>query len=193
MSDADRRSDPRLDRRTFGRLAVRGAAGLLVSALPWRPRIARAASGTGALAPALRDRLASSPYVYVSPLRSDGRESTCHAELWFGWLDDAAVVIVSHDGWKARAVARGLDRARIWVGDHGRWKTWYGGTNEDFRQSPHFEARAERSRDAKLLDRLLGLYETKYPEEIADWRDRMRGGFADGSRVLLRYVPIRPA
>ena len=31
-------------------------------------------------------------------------------------------------------------------------------------------------------------YETKYPDEIADWRDEMRNGFRDGSRILIRYV-----
>ena len=88
-----------------------------------------------------------------------------------------------------QAIARGLANARIWVGDHGRWKNWYGGTNEAFRQAPKFEARGERVKDDALLERLLALYEKKYPAEIAQWRGPMREGNADGSRVLLRYVP----
>ena len=40
-----------------------------------------------------------------------------------------------------------------------------------------------------MLDRLLANYEKKYPEEMGDWRVPMRSGFADGSRVLIRYRP----
>ena len=56
-----------------------------------------------------------SPFVYVSPLRADGSESTCHGEVWYAWLDGKVVLITARDRWKARAVARGLDRARIAV------------------------------------------------------------------------------
>ena len=51
------------------------------------------------------------------------------------------------------------------------------------------EARGEKVKDAALLDRLLAAYETKYPAEIADWRDKMRSGYADGTRTLVRYTP----
>ena len=134
--------------------------------------------------------LDESPFVYVSPLKRDGSESTCHAELWYAWLDDAVVVIVSSDRWKATALARGLDRARIWVGDHGVWKTWYGGRNEAFREAPSFVGHGARVKQDALLERLLERYETKYPAEIADWRDTMREGYADGSRTLIRYTPV---
>jgi hypothetical protein len=132
--------------------------------------------------------LEKSPFVYVSPLLSDGNESSCHAELWYAWIDDSVVVNVASDRWKATALARGLDRARIWVGDHGRWKGWVG-RNEAFRAAPHFDARGERVTDKALLEKLLSTYETKYPDEIASWRDAMRSGVADGSRVLIRYQP----
>ncbi len=151
----------------------------------------RGATRTGSpvppVAPAL---LEESPFVYVSPLKRDGTESTCHAELWYAWLDGAVVVIVARNRWKATALSRGLDRARIWVGDHGVWKTWYGGRNEAFREAPAFVGRGQRVADDALLERLLARYETKYPDEIADWRAPMRDGYADGSRVLIRYTPI---
>jgi len=133
--------------------------------------------------------LESSPFVYISPLKSDGKESSCHAEVWFAWLDDSIVITVAADRWKATALRRGLDRARIWVGPHGRWKTMVGGRNEDFLDAPNFIARAERvgKEDKTLIDRLLGVYEKKYPEEIGRWRDGMRSGNADGSRILIRY------
>ncbi|MEE3331463.1 MAG: hypothetical protein VX246_11400 [Myxococcota bacterium] len=127
--------------------------------------------------------------MYVSPLLADGRESTCHAELWYAWIGDAVVVTVSQDRWKARSLAAGRDRARIWVGDHGVWRglLW---NNEDFRVASSFEARGEVVESAALLEKLLARYETKYPDEIANWRDRMRDGHANGSRVLIRYVPV---
>jgi hypothetical protein len=137
----------------------------------------------------LEHALENSGFVYVSPLRADGSESTCHGEVWFGWIDGAAIVNTSKDTWKARALERGLDRARIWVGDHGRWKRLLG-RNEAFRQAPSFEARAERLKDDATLDRLLAIYEKKYPAEIGKWRDRMRDGYADGSRILIRYTPV---
>jgi hypothetical protein len=147
--------------------------------------LARAAAG----GPALETALEESGLVYVSPLRSDGRESTCHGEVWFAWLDGAVVLITARDGWKARAVARGLDRARIWVGDHGTWKRLVG-RNEAFREAPSFDARAAFAKDAALLERLIAVYERKYPGEIGRWRGRFQEGFADGSRVLIRYTPL---
>ena len=90
---------------------------------------------------------------------------------------------------KATSVRRGLDRARIWVGDYGRSKGPLG-RNEKFRAGPVFDARADFVEDAAVLDRLLAQYEKKYPAEIGKWRDRMRTGFADGSRVLIRYRPL---
>jgi hypothetical protein len=169
-----------VDRRTF---LLGGLAGALL------PRVlARAAEPVAEPTAALAAALERSPLVYVSPLRADGQESTCHGEVWFGWLDGAVVVITARERWKARAVLGGRDRARIWVGDHGPWKRMLV-KNEAFRSAPSFEARAEIAKDPALLDRLLATFERKYPAEIGTWRDRMRQGFADGSRVLIRYVP----
>jgi hypothetical protein len=134
--------------------------------------------------------LETSPFVYISPLRSDGSESTCHGEVWYGWLDGAVVINTAPNTWKSRALVMGLDRARIWVGDHGRWKKLVG-RNEAFRAAPSFDARVESMvKDEELLERLLALYEKKYPTEISSWRDRMRKGYHSGARLLLRYTPV---
>jgi hypothetical protein len=153
-----------------------------------RPRIAKQPPLDRKLAHALEQ----SPYVYVSPLLKDDSESTCHGEVWYAWIDGAVVLTSASTSWKARAVARGLHGARIWVGDHGRWKQ-LGLRNEAFREAPSFRARAEVVKDAALVERLLEQYDKKYPAEIGKWRERMRAGNADGSRVLLRYVPEPPA
>jgi len=190
MSDRSLRpSKPFLTRRAFSRALVGSALGATALG-SFAPGLSIANDAVATKTPASRRLLDDSPFVYISPLKKDGGESTCHGELWYAWIDDAVVVTVASDRWKATALSRGLDRARIWVGAHGTWKTWYGGTNEAFRGAPNFVARAERARDDALLERLLERYETKYPDEIADWREPMRKGNADGSRILLRYVPV---
>ena len=171
-----------MQRRRF----LSGSLALLLWPLAGRAQSPSPARG---LAAPVVDALEASPFVYVSPLRADGRESTCHGEVWYAWLDGAVVLNTASDTWKSRALSRGLDRARIWVGDHGTWKRALGGRSEAFRSAPSFEARAERSRDAALLDRLLARFDQKYPDEIATWRDDMRRGFLDGSRFLIRYRP----
>ena len=168
-----------MDRRTF----LRGA--LAAAALPLLGRSARAAG----LPPATVALLESSPYVYVSPLRKDGRESTCHGEVWFAFLDGQVVLITARERWKARSVASGSGMARLWVGDHGRWKGVIG-KNEEFRQGPSFDARARIVKDDALLDRMIAAYEKKYPDEIGKWRDRFRSGFASGERVIVVYEPL---
>ncbi|MCG8588268.1 MAG: hypothetical protein MJE66_03180 [Proteobacteria bacterium] len=175
-----------LDRRRF---LEHSAVALGLAAFPVGLAAAAPRRAGFALPDVTVEALRSSPYVYVSPLRSDGGESKCHGEVWYGWLDGSVVCTVAHDRWKARAIRRGLDRARIWVGDHGRWKGLTS-NNEAFRQAPHFDAKAELvGQDKGLLERLLVEYERKYPQEIGRWRDRMRQGQADGSRVLVRYTP----
>jgi hypothetical protein len=166
-----------LDRRAF----LAGSLALLVL-----PRALRAEFA--ALPEATRKALEDSEFVYVSPLRRDGSESTCHGEVWYGWLDGAVVLTTGSGTWKARALSRGLDRARVWAGSHGRWKRSVG-RNEAFRAAPSVDARVERVQDPALVERLLRLYGTKYPEEFPAWEERMRRGHASGERVLLRYVP----
>ena len=151
---------------------------------PWE-RLAAAPAGVSS---DLATALEKSEFVYVSPLKKDGEESRCHGEVWYGWIDGAVVLTSASSSWKARAAAKGLDRARIWVGDYGRSKQ-LGFANDDFRKGPHFDARVSVIKDASLVDRLLTVYDKKYPGEIGSWRERMRTGNADGSRVLLRYAP----
>jgi hypothetical protein len=167
-----------LTRRELIRLAAGAAATL---AWPGRSR--------AALPPELTGLLEKSGFVYVSPLRSDGSESRCHGEVWYGWLDGNVVLITAKTSWKARALARGLVRTRLWVGDHGRVGRLLGG-GDAYRSAPSFEASAARSRDAALLDRLMTSHRRKYPGEIATWEPRMRSGFASGERVLITYSPV---
>jgi hypothetical protein len=171
-----------IERRTL----LGGMLGLLLAPLALgRPR---SASASAALDPALERAIKDSPYAYISPLRSNQEESRCHSEVWYGWLDGAVVIITATKSWKSRAMFRGLTRTRIWVGDHGRVKKVIG-SNEAFRTAPSFLARAELVKSPAMIGRLLGVYDKKYPDEIKSWRGPMQAGLADGSRLMIRYVP----
>jgi len=172
-------------RRFLTRLGV-GAVGL-ACALPGQPRTVLAKQPDSSSLPI--GLLEKSSFVYISPLLRNGKESSCHAELWYAWIDDSVVVTVARDRWKAIALEKGLNGARIWVGDHGRWKTMLGSRNEEFLTAPNFYAKAERVEDKKMIEPLLTVYAKKYPNEIAKWSDRMRSGNADGSRIMIRYRP----
>ena len=88
-----------IDRRTF-----LGAAGAV---LLWPAARAlgahhEAGEAKSAAPEGLTDAvLEKTGFVYVSPLQKDGSESTCHGEVWYGWLDGAVVIITSADTWKA--------------------------------------------------------------------------------------------
>jgi len=168
-----------IGRREFLRGGLALSAGL--AAAPLLPLRA------GALSADTERLLRESGFTYISPLRSDGSESVCHGEVWFGWLRGSVVISANSDTWKVRAIGRGLDRARIWVGDHGRWRA---GRNERFRSAPSFDARAALSKDESLLDELMQLYTGKYPGSFSRWEKRMRDGFKSGARGLVRYTPV---
>ena len=132
------------------------------------------------------DALGASSYVYISPLKSDGAESRCHGEVWFSFDEGAVLIATSSEGWKARALGKGLTTTRVWVGDHGRVSS----DGEKFRAGPTFEATASRDTDPAAFERLLASFGTKYPDEWGKWEPRFRKGYTDGSRVVIRYTPV---
>ncbi len=130
----------------------------------------------------------TSKLIYITPIKSDGKESACHAEVWF-YADGADLLVVTKpELWRSQAIERGLDRARIWVGDHGVWKR----SNDAFRNAPSFLAQVEHSSsDAEAVGRTLKAMGTKYADEgWSTYGPRFKEGLEDGSRVLLRYRPV---
>jgi len=157
-----------------------GSALALGAAALW-PRIARSSEG-----PAWLPAAKTSPLVYVSPLLADGKESRCHGEVWF-FVDGSDVVLATATKtWKARAIAAGRDRARIWVGDFGPYQK----SQEKVKAAPSFVARASIEKDRAVFDRLLAAYALKYPDEWEKWKPRFESSYADGTRVVVRYSPI---
>lgn len=183
-----------INRRRALRLGVAGLGGALLAprllASEPQPGAAPGEARAGALADGLADGLAEglaqSDLVYLTPLYPDGRESTCHAEVWFVADGGHAYVVTASDAWRARAVRQGLQRARVWVGDVGVWSRSDGA----YRRLPSRDVQAALISDAGEHQRLLERFGDKYRLEWLVWGRRFRNGLADGSRVMLRYGPL---
>jgi len=170
------RAPARVDRRGF----LVGAAATM-AALAWPARAWAEPAPTDALERALGE----SGLVYISPLKGDGGESACHAEVWFVTEGADVLVVTNAERWRAAAIGRGLDRARLWVGDHGVWKR----ANEAWKKSPTTDARGRLDGDAAAHARALTLFGAKYAEGWDKWGPRFEEGLASGERVLIRYTP----
>jgi hypothetical protein len=133
-----------------------------------------------------KQAMGTSPLVYISPLHPSGKESSCHGEVWF--FDDGGDVVIAtgKDAWKARAVGKGWDGARIWVGDFGPVSR----ASDKFRTAPEFKARASIDTDPEVFERLMASFAKKYADGWDKWEPRFRKGYGDGSRVVIRYTPI---
>ena len=130
------------------------------------------------------DKLETSRLVYLTPIKSNGEESRCKAEIWFSHHDGDVFVVTPPATWRAEAVRRGLARARLWVGEFGVW-TQSGGA---FRKAPEFMATASIESDAQAQALVLSMMGEKYAESgWGRWGQRFKDGLADGSRVMIRY------
>ena len=162
------------------RRGLLGSAGALLAA----GALPRTAWGSG-LPDTTRAALIESGLVYLTPLKSDGAESACHAEIWFAFDGNDLYLVTAADAWRARAIANGLDQARIWVGDFGNWKK----AGDRFREAPELMASGTVVSDEAGIEHGLKLLGDKYSVEWVVWGPRFRGGLAEGSRVMLRYTP----
>jgi hypothetical protein len=136
--------------------------------------------------PDLAAALAATDLIYVTPLHRDGRESTCQAEVWFVAEGTTSYVVTAREAWRARAVANGLTRARVWVGDVGVWRR----SNGAYRALPSVATEATFITEPGEHARVLESFGAKYPLSWVVWGRRFRNGLADGSRVMLRYQPV---
>lgn len=133
----------------------------------------------------LERAMAESDLIYLTPLKSDGSESRCQAEVWFASYDADLYVVTSSQAWRAQAVTQGLTRTRVWVGDVGVWSDSGG----RYRALPRVEAQASIVVEAGVHDAVLDVMGDKYRASWLVWGPRFRNGLADGSRVMLRYRP----
>jgi len=132
----------------------------------------RGASATE-LPAAVRDQLASATYVYISTQRKDGSFGK-PAEIWFMWHDGAVWVGTPPTTWRVKRIKHKRPNAKIAIGKP---------------DGPSFEAVGSIVKDPKVADLLRETYAKKYPDRWPAFADRFKAGLADGSRVLVRYVP----
>ena len=157
---------------------------MLLAGAAFVPRLR--AQESAALSEAAQSALAKSSLVYVSPLHPDGSESRCHGEVWF-FVDDGDVVLgTDQKRWKARAVQKGWDRARIWVGDFGP----VGKAGSLYRDAPQFDALASIDADPATFAKLMQSFGEKYKDGWGKWGPRFQKSYDDGTRVLIRYRPV---
>ncbi len=135
--------------------------------------------------PTLQESISASDLIYITPIRSDGRESRCQAEIWFVPDGPDMYVVTAYDAWRAEAVKKGLTQARIWVGDVGNW----GRSKGKYKSLPQIEATASGITATETQEKILKGYGKKYPASWLVYESRFRNGLADGSRVMLRYRP----
>ena len=172
-----------LSRRNFLEGAVALSGALLLPA-----GLARAEEAKYRVSEEARAAIESSEVIYITPIRSDASESTCHGEVWFVPEGQDLLIVTKPDLWRFRAVKQGLDRARIWVGDFGVWKK----SQDKFKTAPTFLAQAEHiSSNAGLAKQTLEAMGVKYATTGWDtYGPRFNKGLRNGDRVLLRYRPV---
>ncbi len=159
-----------MDRRYFLKSAtLMGALGLL------KPSASTAAD----------EGLRSSDLVYLTPIKSNGMESSCQAEIWFVYDGASIYVCTGSESWRTQAPKQGLTSTKIWVGDLGRWKA----TKGKYKQLPSLMAQASIETDTQEQERVLELFGNKYSLSWLVWGPRFRKGLGDGSRSLIRYKP----
>jgi len=138
-----------------------------------------------ALSDAALQALAKSDTVYITPLKQDSSESRCHAEVWFVFDGTDLFVVTSSKAWRARAIKRGWNQARMWVGEFGNWKK----AKDAYRKAPQLLAAGVLITDADKQKQVLDQFGDKYRLEWIYYGPKFRNGIADGSRVMLKYAP----
>ena len=152
--------------------------GAALFAAAWSaPQIAFAAESPSVAA------LDKSDLIYLSPIVSDGKDSACHGEVWFVHHDREIFVVTQSNAWRAEATRRGFNRARIWIGEFGAWKS----AKKRYLSAPYLEIQGQLESNNEVHAEVLSVFGQKYAAEWGTWGPRFSNGLADGSRVLLRY------
>lgn len=149
------------------RRPIRSAA-LLCLALWLAPLAVQAALSTE-----LQKALGDSSFIYISSTRKDGTLST-PAEIWYFWHDGAVYVGTRPTAWRVKRIKAGRPEAKIAVGKV---------------DGPSFMAVGSLVKDQKLEALMMQTYASKYPDGWKTHAENFKTGFADGSRVIVKYVP----
>ena len=127
--------------------------------------------------------LDKSGLIYLTPIKSNGENSRCQAEVWFVHHGGDVYVVTKSDAWRTEALRRGLTRARIWIGEFGPWTSAKG----QYLSAPTLVVTGAIEQDTNLQADVLNGFGAKYASEWGTWGPRFRDGLSDGSRAMLRY------
>ncbi len=117
--------------------------------------------------------LADSEYVYIASTRKDGTLGQA-AEIWFFYHEGSVYVGTPPSSWRVRRIKWGRNAARIAVGTA---------------KGPAFSAMGELVDDDTIEALLMDAFAKKYPDGWKRHEENFRKGFADGSRVIVKYSP----
>lgn len=117
-------------------------------------------------------QLRAAEYVYVASERKGGGFGE-PAEIWFLYHEGSVYVGTRPSSWRVRRIGWGRPQARIWVGK---------------RDGPVLEATGSVVADPAIEALLMKTFAEKYPAGWPRHEENFRKGFADGSRVIVRYA-----
>jgi len=122
----------------------------------------------------VQQALDKSKYVYIQTERKD-RTFGSKAEIWFMAYEKAIWVASMETTYRARRIAAGRTRAKIWVGS---------------RTGPLIEANGAFVEDPAINEVLFERFADQYPNGWPKYEARFREGLAKrGSYVLIKYTP----
>lgn len=127
--------------------------------------------------------LRNSQLIYLTPIKSDGTESSCKGELWFFYQKPDIWVVTQSDAWRADAIRKGMSTARIWIGEFGIWQD----AGDAYRSAPELMVQGEIIDYMVEHESLVDLFGPKYVAEWDVWGPRWKDSLASGGRVLIRY------
>lgn len=127
--------------------------------------------------------LQTSPLVYLSPIHPTGALSNCQSELWFVVDGVDVLVVTSSQSWRVRALRRGLNTARFWVGDVGVASQSAG----RYLGLPTIDATGRIDNNTDHHERAFVLFGEKYKTAWLFWKRRFKRGLAEGTRTMIRY------
>lgn len=141
---------------------------------------AAAILATGATVPAAElssgivTHLEEDPYVYISSTRKSGELGT-PAEIWFSWDGNQVIVGTSVESYRVKRIKAGRPGAKIAVQNA---------------QGPSFRATGALDTSKAAQDQMIEMFATKYGDRFKEsWQQKFREGFAQGTRVVVRYTP----
>jgi len=156
-------------------ILIRAVVAMAVASSLLAPSSGRAAGKAGGLTGIQHELLSNSKYVYIASTRKDGTLGK-PAEIWFLFHDDAVWVGTRPASWRAKRIRAGRPEAQIAIGKV---------------DGVGFSATGEVVSDPDVAALMMRSFALKYPDRWPDHAAGFRSGFADGSRILIRYAPHR--